>query len=513
MSKRKASKLPPNKNSVADTLTNGLEGALFGQGAPGFPGIPGGQNVSQVGNIFNNLRWYFVSNFRQALSQAYCELGLIQTVVDVPVDDGLRGGVEIRSKQLSPEQLDELQDTVEREDDIAQVAQALKWNRLFGGAAVIVFTDQDPAKPFDLSAIGANTPLEFRPVDMWELYFDIQNADGNSDYIQDEKFEWYNYYGVKLHKSRVMKMKGLAAPSFLRPRLRGWGFSVVEALVRSINQYLKGTDLIYELIGEAKVDVFGIKNLTNTLLAPDGGQRVAKRVQLANQQKDFQHALVMDGEDTYNQKQLTFSGLAEVMNQVRMQVASDLRMPITKIFGISAAGFNSGEDDIEVYNSMIESTIRPKARRDILRVLEIRCQKLFGFVPDDLSIDFQPLRVLSSEQEEKVKIDRFTRLLQALQAGAISLVEFRDACNKADLLQIQLEDKGLMDGADVVGVLREGSSPASSDGDQSGSSGNVADKAPSAADSKDAKSSSKAAGAPDHEDRRSKQAKARAGSQ
>ena len=31
----------------------------------------------------------------------------------------------------------------------------------------------------------------------------------------------------------------------------------------------------------------------------------------------------------------------------------NLKMPITKLFGISAAGFSSGEDDIENYNSMI----------------------------------------------------------------------------------------------------------------------------------------------------------------
>lgn len=456
MPKARSSRKSAAKNM--DLVSNGLYGALFGQGVgSSYPGVPGfgTQNVSQVGNIFNNLRWYFVSNYRQALSEAYCELGLIQTVCDVPVDDALRGGVEIMSKQLSPEQLEQLQDAVEREDDIAHVAQTIKWCRLFGGAAVIILTDQSPEEPFDIAAVSADTPLEFRSVDMWELYFDLQNAEGYDVYIQDEKFEYYSYYGEKIHKSRVMKMRGLNAPSFLRPRLRGWGFSVVEALVRSINQYLKGTDLIYELIGEAKIDVFGIKNLTNTLLAPDGAQRVAKRIQLANQQKDYQHALVMDGEDEYNQKQLTFSGLAEVMNQVRMQVASDLRMPITKIFGISAAGFNSGEDDIEVYNSMIESTIRPKAKRDILRVLEIRCQKLFGYVPEDLSIKFQPLRVLSSEQEQNVKEKQYARVLQSLQVGAISLVEFRDACNKYDLLGIQLEDEGLMEGADEVGATAE----------------------------------------------------------
>jgi phage-related protein (TIGR01555 family) len=448
-------KIAKNSRKVATPRAdNGLEGALFSQGMPGFPGVFGTQNVQQVGNIFNNLRWRFISNMYPQLSELYCEMGLVQTVVNVPVDDALRGGVDITSKELTQEQIDLLQDVIEREGDIENVGQAHKWTRLFGGGGLIIFTDQDPQFPLDKSLITPETPLEFTPVDMWQLYFDKQNAD--SDPLDEFDTEFYSYYGQKIHKSRVMKMVGLKAPSFLRPRLRGWGLSVVEALVRSINQYLEGTALIYELIGESKVDVYGIKNLTNTLLAQGGTERVAKRIQLANQSKDYQNAIVMDAEDRYEQKQLTFSGLAEVMNQVRMQVASDLRMPITKIFGISAAGFNSGEDDIEVYNAMVESAIRAYAKREILQIIELRCQKLFGFIPKDLGIGFKPLRVMSSEQEQKVKTEKFNRLLQALTAGAMSLEQFQLACNKDDLLEIQLDPSELMEGADEIGNVPGG---------------------------------------------------------
>ena len=261
--------------------------------------------------------------------------------------------MDITSKELTPDQLEQLEDTFLRLDDMGKCAQALKWTRLFGGGGVIIFSSQILSTPLDEQALAGTDKLEFHAVDMWELYYDMQNADGYDEAIQDEKFEFYSYYGQKVHKSRVLRMKGITAPSFLRPRLRGWGLSVIEIMVRSLNQYMKGTNLIYELLDEAKIDVYGIKNLTNTLLSQNGTQKIAERVQLANRQKNFQHALVMDAQDTYQQKSLTFSGLADVMEQVRYQVAADLRMPLTKIFGISAAGFNSGEDDIEVYNGMV----------------------------------------------------------------------------------------------------------------------------------------------------------------
>lgn len=398
-----------------------------------------GSQLSQVNTLFRNNRWYLISNMRQLLSELYVEHGLVQTIIDVPVDDGLRGGVEISSKQLDEEQIQELQISLDRDDDLNVVGQALKWNRLYGGAGILIMTDQDPETPLDLNLITKDSPLEFRAVDMWELFWDKQNTEGYDPEIQTQEFSYYNYYAKMLHKSRVMRLKGLTAPSFIRPRLRGWGFSVVEHLVRSINQYLKANNLSFEVLDEFKIDIFKIKNLTDTLLSPNGDQQVSRRIRLANWNKNYQNGIVMDAEDDYAQKQLSFAGLAEVMKEIRMQIASDMRMPLTKVFGISAAGFNSGEDDIEVYNAMIESTVRNKAKYDILRIIEIKCQKLFGFIPDDLSIKFKPLRILNSEQEENVKTLKFNRLMQAKSAGEITTLEFRESCNRDQLLSIQLD--------------------------------------------------------------------------
>lgn len=461
--KRKTSRRVKNVASDISTVQNGLGGAI-GFGGPGlggginpigFPGNQGSpftEQVSSVNTLFRNLRWYLVSNDRQMLSEAYVELGLIQTIVDVPVDDALRGGIEIKSKQLSEDQIAELLVSLDRDDDINTAGTAAKWNRLFGGAGILIFTDQDPETPLSVEELKPDEDLEFRAVDMWELFWDKQNTEGYDPSIQQEDFEFYNYYGEQVHKSRVMRLKGLTAPSFVRPRLRGWGFSVVEVLIRSINQYLKATDLGFEVLDEFKLDVFKMKNLINTLMSPGGEQAVRQRIQLANWQKNYQNALVMDTEDEYDHKQLSFAGLAEAMAGIRMQVASDMRMPLTKLFGISAAGFNSGEDDLEVYNSMVESQVRNKLKYDLLRICEIKCQKLFGFIPDDMSLAFPPLRVLSGEQAENVKTQKFTRLLQALQAGQLTSQEFRDGCNKGDLFDVTLDPNDLLSGyqADVV---------------------------------------------------------------
>lgn len=451
------------QNNLGDALgfpgNNNL--VNFGQGFGG--GNPWAPQISQVNTIFENLRWYLISNFRQPLSQSYVEIGLIQTIVDVPVDDALRGGIEIKSKQLSADQIEELQISVDRDDDLNTLGQTCKWNRLFGGAGtLIIVDDQDYEEPLDLKSIDKNTNIEFRAVDMWELFWDQQNTDGYDPEVQYEDFEFYNYYGHRVHKSRVMRMSGLTAPSFIRPRLRGWGFSIVEILIRSINQYLKATDLAFECLDEFKVDIFKIKNLVNTLMMPDGGAKIANRIQMANWQKNYQNALVMDSEDDWDHKQLSFAGLAETMQGIRMQVAADMRFPITKLFGTSAsAGLgNTDQNDLENYNAMVESQVRNKIKYDCLRLLEIKCQKLFGFIPDDLQIEFEPLRVLTAIEEETVKTSKFARLLQASQLGKINDEQFIDACNKDNLLGIQVEaPAGLFNPIDseVGDEVKEGS--------------------------------------------------------
>lgn len=461
--KEKTSSAPLSSEFVQEVklmLNNGL-GDVLGIGRAGEVNDQFFSQLSQLDTMFKNLRWGLVSNQRQLLSQMYVEHGLVQTVIDVPVDDALRGGVLIETKQLDEQQIKELIEHMDSEGDINEYATAQKWKRLYGGAAFIVLTDQDPSTPLSTKELNEDSPMEFKAIDMWELnnpeFFEederqTQLKDDEAAEVSDKEssvpidrlrltttYGCFQYYGQSIHKSRIRIMKGLTPPSFLRPRLRGWGFSEIEHLVSSINQFLKTNNLTFEVLDEFKLDIFKIKGLANSMLSKVGQQSIMDRVAMANTQKNYQNALTMDKEDDYDHKQLSFTGLAEVMTGIRINVALDMRMPLTKIFGMSAAGFNSGEDDIENYNSMVDSRIRSKSKPDLLWLVKLRCKQLYGFIPTDLCISFLPLRVLSAEGEETVKDKKFGRLIQAQQAGLCTVKEFKDGCNKENLLPIKLD--------------------------------------------------------------------------
>lgn len=420
-------------NSLAD-----LTGSIENWGLTANPFAP--QN-SRLETMFINTRWSLISNFRSILSEAYAEYGIVQTLVDQPVSDAFSTGFDIQTDELDDKQKKRLQTYLEKNRIIQEIQKACNWARLYGGGGLVIMVDQNPALPLDMKAIKEDSKLEFKAADMWELYKDQANI--WNPWEDDRDDVYYNYYGVRLNRTRVLPICGKEAPSFIRPRLRGWGMSELERVVRSINSYLKNQDLIFELLDEAKLDIYQMNGFNAAMLTSSGTKTAEKRIQMANSLKSYLNALILDTNDKYEQKQLSFNGLSEILTQIRQGVASDLKMPMTKLFGVSAAGFNSGEDDIENYNSMIESEIRSKVKFIVIEVLEICCQKLFGFVPEDLMISFKSLRILSAEQQENMRNSQYNRLIQAYANGLISREQFMIACNNEGLLGITFSSEDI----------------------------------------------------------------------
>lgn len=430
-----------NSKDITQEVTNSLSSVIASLGGYGLGTAYGSTQVSQVNTLFKNNRWYLVSNIRQVLSELYVEHGIVQTLVDLPVDDAFRGGLEIITDELDKDDLEDLNYRLEREGILEQYTQAKKWTRLFGGGALLIINKEDPKTPFDVKNVKQGDEIVFKPVDMWELYYGITNVENLQDPGEIDKHpDYYNYYGKQVHHSRVLRMNGKEAPSLIRPKLRGWGVSIIEPVVRSYNQYLKSVNLSFEVLDEFKIDIYGIEGFNSALMSPNGSDKVTKRVQMANMLKNYQNALVMDNKDKFESKQISFTGLAETMREIRMQIAADLRMPLTKLFGMSAAGFNSGEDDIENYNAMIETEIRSKSRKDLLKVIEICCAMWFGHIPESMKLDFKPLRVLSAEQEETIKEAKLQRIITCMQAGVMTPIEAKQAINKEMLVPVALDE-------------------------------------------------------------------------
>lgn len=375
----------------------------------------------------------------QELTYAYVNFGLVQRFIDQPILDALRGGIVVKSKELG-DKVKDIDIYMKDKGIYDAFINANKWKRLYGGGGLIINTSGKPNQPLNIDDIPQGAELELYDADLWELNYAF-NVESVNEFENDEGTGTvkYNYYGVPLNDQRVIRLSGKRAPALVRRQLRGWGMSELERLMMSINQYMKNQQCIFEGLDEFKLDVYKFTGF-NEALATANEEQIAKKVREVNDNKNFQNAVVLDKEDDYVTKQITFSGLAEMVKEIRIGVACDLNMPITKLFGISSAGFNSGDDDIENYNAMIESEIRQPLRTPLLKVLKIVCKILFGFIPEDLDFEYKPLRILSGEQEEKVKSRKLERILNSLQLGIIDAKTACKVINNSNVLDIQIPE-------------------------------------------------------------------------
>lgn len=360
------------------------------------------------------------------LMYMYKTHGIIQTAIEVPVLDALRGGLVLKSDELGADELKDLEDALEKLGILDTVGTAKVWARLFGGGALVINTEADPMTPLGDDEFAPGKKVEFYAANRWEVSSPHRIA------------EFYNFYGRNIHHSRVLTMIGKEAPYILRWQLAGWGMSEIERMLEPFNQYIRTVNVIYELLEEAKIDVYKLENFNAQLASSAGTQLTERRVQLMNQLKNFNRAIVMDMKDDFAQKQLTFSGLAEMMKEARIGIASALRMPMTKLFGLSASGMNAGEEDIENYNAMIESEVRQPLRPVIRKILLLMSRAMFG-QEFDIAFEFKPLRILSAEQEENVKTQKHNRYTQLYDRGIIDARELAEMSQKDNLVSMEIQ--------------------------------------------------------------------------
>lgn len=427
-----------------------------------------GSEASSANTMAWNKRYSAITLNRSLLSSTYAEEGIVQVLIDQPVDDAFRGGITIHCPELDADDINLLMQDIEDLDVLTCYSQALKWNRLFGGAGIIINFGQDVRQPLNIEQITMKKPLKFYAADRWELSYTPIGMEVMDQFAPQDNEHPYNYYGHVLHKSNVIKLTGKECPSLIRGQLGGWGMSELERLVRNFNSYLKHQSVTFELIDEAKVDIFGIQGFNSAIASPQGAQQTAARVSMAAQLKNYQNALVIDKEDTYESKQMGFAGLAEILKEIRIGLACDVRMPMTKLFGLSASGFNSGEDDIENYNAMVETEIRSKVRKGITTMLQLLCQRRFGMIPETISFEWPSLRMQSSQEQSLIKTETLNRAITAYSSGLMTSEKAVEIINKAKVFDIEIPTGDAMTLEELVAVTDKQPDEAKTSGRRTG---------------------------------------------
>lgn len=365
------------------------------------------------------------------LSYNYSTNAIFRTLVQQPVLDAFKGGYFIESDLLSSEEIEVLEEELEKADIINKIKNLFFWNRLYGGSGLIIEVEnQDTNTPWKINYLQKDNKVNFYVANRWEL---SRSATSNNK-IDSAKYDddLVYYYGLPLNKDRLILLNGIDAPTLIRQILNGWGLSVCEGLIAPSNAYNKAMNLIFELIDEAKLDIYSIEGLKES--AATGNDKVViDQIQLVNMLKNFHNSIVLDTNDKYEQRQLQLTGIVDVIHELKLDIASSVKMPAIILWGMSPSGFSSGEYDLKSYYSNIESELRPAIKHVFLKILRIYCKTLFGVIPNDLNIRFENLIVQSKTEEETAKDREFARLKTMLDSQLLTKKEFFDALKRNNI--------------------------------------------------------------------------------
>lgn len=451
MAKNKRKKPPIATNTADDDITqiieqetrkltaqNSLEAALrCGNGLDNWS-----QTLSPR-NAYNNLSLVMISQWQILLSYLYKTYGVLAKMIDIPVDDAYKGGAfTLETDSVDEAELKELEKTIAKNQDIKQIKNARKWARLYGGAALIALSGDDLSKPLDYKSLYGK-PLEFMAVDRWQLSYSEPNIN-----IPGGQWEYINQYGrrnskksvigsnalTRIHSSRIFPITGKEAPFIIMQRVNGWGISVFEQVFSDMSQYFKAGNVLFELLDEAKVDVIKLATLQTALSSGNSDQVLQKMLDLIANNLNYKSKLLISKDDDYDQKQISFSGLAEMNKEIRIMMAGSANMPVNKLWGEGVTGFGSGEDSLENYNSQIENEIRSADDAVIDWVFMLRSYQQFGFELPDLTKTWKNLRVLSAIDEQNIHDHKVANILQIYDRQLMSPQEVMEYLKKQQIV-------------------------------------------------------------------------------
>lgn len=335
----------------------------------------------------------------QAEIDAAYRTSWFRKIVDIPAFDATR---EWLTWQADDPQIELIEAEQTRLMVIQKVRRALSWARKDGGAAIFMGgLPGAPETPLDINRVGKGSLQYLTVFEKSRITIGEQDDDVLSPtYGLPRK---YSVNAQDIHPSRILRFIGNEVQDF-QANWTGWGDSIWHTVRQGVVNSDAIAAAVSALVQEAKVDVFKLKNLANNLVTAETETKLLNRFSAMNTLKSIQNALVIDADDEYEQKTITFAGLTDIQITALMIMSGLADIPATRLLGQAPQGLNAtGESDMRNYYDMISARQEMEITPTIDPLIECLIRSSIGSRPPEIYTVWNPLWQLSASDAATVE--------------------------------------------------------------------------------------------------------------
>jgi phage-related protein (TIGR01555 family) len=178
---------------------------------------------------------------------------------------------------------------------------------------------------------------------------------------------------------------------------------------------------------------------------PDYARRLIERFTLAASAKGINRALVLDKDEEYDRKEISFATLPEVMQSFLQMAAGAADIPVTRLLGQSPAGMSAtGESDMLNYYDRLSSIQSLEMTPALYRLDECLIRSALGTRPPEIFYSWSPLKQMT--EKELAEIGK----LHAETANILKSAGIYTAEELRRVVTTQLVEAGFYPGLDQV---------------------------------------------------------------
>lgn len=395
----------------------------------GYSNVPanlgaGANNLAQTANyVMERFTWDYYT-----LNILFRDNWIAKAIIEKPANEMLKNGFSIHS-QIEPDKIDKIMNIWQKTKTQNKFLKCLKWARLYGGCLLIPMIENqgDLSKPLEYETIMPDSYKGCFTVDRWS---GVSPSIELVDNITDPDFGQPEYYDVsdnttgktfRIHHSRVIKMIGREMPYWEEIAETYWGASELEHVYTELKKRDDTSANISFLIFLANIRVFKMDGMSQMLSIGDqqAAQRVYETMKTMNHLMCNTGTLAIDKEEDFAMHGYNFTGINDVYESFMLDISGAAEIPVDKLFGRSPSGFNSGAETLQNYYDTIDEKRETYVREPLEKIVKIITMSALGEIPDDIEIDFNPVRRPSDLEKSDLAQKNAQPIFDAYAGGLI----------------------------------------------------------------------------------------------